>query len=104
MLKLTAEVDGKVGSYGDLMWAISGSDLGQISPIIWTPPYPYSFNINFFNIHLMFYLLECIIQFFGRQSSNRKIEGNMPGRSVVLFYFIYLFFILFYFFFHAKSS
>ena len=21
------------------MWAISGSDLGQISPIIWTPPY-----------------------------------------------------------------
>ncbi len=22
------------------MWAISGSDLGQISPIIWTPPFP----------------------------------------------------------------
>ncbi len=21
------------------MWAISGSDLGQISPIIWTPPF-----------------------------------------------------------------
>ncbi len=27
------------GSMEYFMWAISGSDLGQISPIIWTPPF-----------------------------------------------------------------
>ncbi len=60
------------------MWAISGSDLGQISPIIWTPPFliplPSAGQWYFYEmIHLNFLLISFTIT---EGKAGKSIEGE----------------------------
>ncbi len=66
------------------MWAISESDPGQISPIIWTPPYNCTLNQNKSNLPIIMYTSLELLG-YGHLRAMSFMFSNVKNMSVPIF-------------------